>query len=228
MMKHIITADGSSSLYHEALNETYHSKHGAMAESKYVFIQNGLEEVFKSKDEVKLLEVGFGTGLNAFLSIEIALKFPQKKIYYCGLEPYPIPVSFLQQGNEHSLNYTQNYEEKLQKMFFQIHDCEWNKEVWITHNFQFLKLKTKLEDVCLQTDFYDLVYFDAFAPNKQPEMWSKSQFEKLYLSLKTGGFLVTYCAQGEFKRTLKSVGFEVKALQGPKGKREMTMGIKRS
>jgi tRNA U34 5-methylaminomethyl-2-thiouridine-forming methyltransferase MnmC len=226
MIKHIITGDGSSSLYHEGLNETYHSKHGALSESQHVFIKNGLEEVLKLQDEVLLLEIGFGTGLNAFLSAEIALKNPQKMIYYTSLEPFPIPSSFLEKGSESLLNYSEKYEENLKEIFFQLHDCEWNTEVSILNNFQLLKLKVKLEESLLFSNYYDLIYFDAFAPNKQPEMWSIYQFEKLHHALKFGGFLVTYCAQGEFKRTLKRAGFEVNTLQGPIGKREMTKGIK--
>jgi tRNA U34 5-methylaminomethyl-2-thiouridine-forming methyltransferase MnmC len=226
MIRHIITGDGSSSLYHEELNETYHSKHGAMAESQHVFIKNGLEEVLKTQEKALVLEIGFGTGLNAFLSAEIALKNPQKMIHYTSLEPFPIPTSFLQKGSDVFLNYSKNYDENLDKIFFQLHDSEWNTEVSILNNFQLLKLKVKLEESSLPLNHYDLIYFDAFAPNKQPEMWSIQQFEKLFQTLKKGGFLVTYCAQGEFKRTLKKAGFEVKALQGPKGKREMTKGIK--
>lgn len=218
---HIITTkDGSTSLWNEQLDETYHSRHGAITESKHVFIQYGLLPLLPKHSPLQLLEVGFGTGLNALLTLEMAMKFPHTEIYYTALEPYPISLSLIEQ-----LNYANS--DPLKSSFLSLHNAPWEISERILPNFYLLKLKTRLEDVILQPDFYHVVYFDAFAPSKQPEMWHVSQFEKLFSVLRGGGVLVTYCAKGAFKRALKQVGFYVETLPGPPGKREMTRGLKR-
>lgn len=214
----ITTKDGSSSLWNESLDETYHSRHGAVTESQHVFLQNGLLPFLSQYSSIQILEVGFGTGLNALLTLQVALSHPQTHLSYTTLEPYPVPYHIVEQ-----LNYA---DMSLQPFFLSLHHVQWGEVKNILPNFHFLKLKTKLEDVILQPNFYQVVYFDAFAPTKQPEMWQIAQFTKLFAAIAPKGVLVTYCAQGQFKRSLKQAGFCVEALPGPPGKREMTRGLK--
>lgn len=224
-IKIIETKDGSHSLLNESLNETYHSTHGAVQESIHVFIQNGLNfwiEKNKSK-ELAILEVGFGTGLNALLTLKESIE--QKiKIRYTSLEAFPVESSLVRQLNYPSLVPFDSSEEK----FYALHQCEWNKEVAITPDFVLEKQEAKLQEIDLGTKKYDLVYFDAFAPAKQPEMWDISVLDKVANSLKENGVFVTYCAQGQLKRNLKSLQLQVESLPGPPGKREMVRAIRQA
>lgn len=215
----IKSEDGSHTIYLPELNETYHSTHGALQESKHVFIKYGLEEVAKKCKEITILEVGFGTGLNALLTIQTAQQLGIT-IYYHTLEPYPLPEEIIT-----GLNYPSYFNSELQEAFFKIHKAAFEAPVEIINNFHFTKYKTTLQDfnAALQDD---VVYFDAFAPNKQPEVWSYSNLQKVYDLLKPGGILVSYCARGQFKRDLKALGMQVEALPGPPGKKEMTRGKK--
>lgn len=210
------TADGSHTLFVPDLNENYHSVHGAIEEAKHVFIKNGIAQL---STHTNILEVGFGTGLNAFLTLLHSMNHSHS-VNYVGIEKHPVDTTIL---NE--LNYLDILDKKdLENYFLKLHNT--TSKIQLTDEFNFEK---KVDDFItseLEKDFYHLVYFDAFAPEKQPEMWTKEIFEKIYSSLSQNGFLVTYCAKGEFKRTLKSVGFRVEALPGPPMKREMVKAVK--
>lgn len=222
MHKFIISEDGSHTLYHEALNETYHSTHGAVQESKYVFIKMGLD-FLKDTSETRVLEVGFGTGLNAFLSVIFHQSKPGKKISYTTLEPFPIEKEIYS-----SLNFSEVMKvETSNKVLFQhLHTSEWGKEISLSEGFTLSKLKLKLEDFKSEPGFFDIIFFDAFAPNKQQEVWSLENIKKCYDILRDQGVFVTYCAQGQLRRNLESVGFTVERLPGPPGKREMLRATK--
>lgn len=211
----VTTSDGSHSLYIPELDEHYHSVHGAIQESKHVFIHAGLGSVCLGISKVEVLEIGLGTGLNAFLTYLESSTFPAT-INYTSLEPFPVSKEIVKQ-----LNYTELLDaEKEKDVFKKIHQQSFNETAAFSDKFTFTKKNVKVQDVELLQK-YHLVYFDAFAPRVQPEMWSEEVFRKLYECLVPGGALVTYCAKGEVKRTLRNIGFEVETLPGPPGKREM-------
>ncbi|GAB3194195.1 tRNA U34 5-methylaminomethyl-2-thiouridine-forming methyltransferase MnmC [Pontibacter aydingkolensis] len=215
------TKDGSNTLYVPELNEHYHSVHGALQESQHVFIKHGLEHVMSSKKDIKILEVGFGTGLNAILTYPFALA---KKAFlqYDTLEKHP-----LQQEVVNQLQFDKVIlNPELHDVFLKMHAAPWNEPVDLIPYFTLQKMHETLEEFVAPQSYYDIVYFDAFAPEKQPELWSEEMFVKLYNAIRPGGVLVTYCAKGSFKRNLKAAGFVVEALPGPPGKREMTRGLK--
>ncbi len=216
-LKIITTEDGSHSLLNEALNETYHSRHGAVQESEYVFIEKGLNFFLESgeKESVSILEIGFGTGLNALLTASISEK-RKINIAYTTLETHPISEEIWG-----TLNYST---EKF--LFEKIHTSAWDKWVAVTSHFKLLKREESLQAIDLSTQQFDLIYFDAFAPNKQPEMWEHDMLEKISFAMKSGAVFVTYCAKGQLKRDLKSLGLVVESLPGPPGKREMVRAIK--
>lgn len=209
--------DGSHTLFLPDMNETYHSIHGAINESNHVFLKMGLHAI--EKETITILEVGFGTGLNAFLTALEAVKI-QKKAHYYTIEPYPIEAEIYT-----ALNYASIVAPDQDSMFQKLHTCSWENEHEINPYFTFEKHLIKLEEITLSSDV-DLIYFDAFAPNKQPELWEVHVLKKCHQALKDDGILVTYCSQGQFKRNLKAAGFDVQKLTGPPGKREMTKGIK--
>jgi tRNA U34 5-methylaminomethyl-2-thiouridine-forming methyltransferase MnmC len=215
----VSSGDGSHTLFLPDMNETYHSMHGAVAESQYVFIDKGLEEAAKGLNEIRILEIGFGTGLNTLLSLKWAEE-QKKKVYYTTLEPFPLSdevVDKLNYGSMVASPYAENYQV--------LHKSSWEESVVLTEFFTLTKHKTKLEEAVLQ-DSFDLIYFDAFAPNKQAEVWDLSNIGKCYSLLNKGSILVSYCAQGQFKRNLKAAGFELEVLSGPPGKKEMTRAVK--
>lgn len=218
MLQIITTHDGSHSLLNPELNETYHSVHGARQESLHVFIKHGLELVAQLKNPVKILEIGFGTGLNALLTADYAEK-NNLKIEYTSLEAFPVNESIWQQ-----LNYPQTKREA--EIFYQLHHAAWNEWTEPIPGFMLKKINTTLQLASLGHDYFDLVYFDAFAPNKQPEMWAMPMLQKTIESLTDKGVFVTYCAKGQLKRDLASLNTTVEALQGPPGKREMIRAIK--
>lgn len=215
-----LTADGSHTLYVEGLDETYHSKHGAIQEAEHVFISAGLD--YFTELNLNVLEVGFGTGLNTFLTLLSAQK-KNIKVNYTGIEAYPLSDEIIQQ-----LNYTDelNSTKEEQELFQKLHEVEWESVQKITPYFNLIKWEVDLTEFKAEQQF-DLIYFDAFGPRVQPEMWTKEIFEKMYTALNPNGILVTYCAKGSVKRTLKEVGFEIEALPGPPGKREMTRAVKK-
>lgn len=221
-LKIIETRDGSHTLLNEEMDETYHSAHGALTESKHVFVQEGLMAVLEQAPRAAVLEVGFGTGLNTILTFEKANEV-KKDVLYVTLEPYPIEKELIDQ-----MNYAQLLDdEELLDYFEYFHNWEWNKVKQIEDHFIFQKLQLKLEDYFPKEVFFDVIYFDAFAPQKQPEMWTSEQMKHCFALLKPGGVLVTYCAQGQFKRDLKAAGFKVERVKGPEGgKREMTRATK--
>jgi tRNA U34 5-methylaminomethyl-2-thiouridine-forming methyltransferase MnmC len=213
-----LTADGSSSVTIPSMNVTYHSRHGAIGESRHVFIDAGFLYLHKrspGKDEYYIFEMGFGTGLNALLTLTEAERLGCK-VVYVTIEQFP-----LEQDIFTRLNYCAHSERPgLQNAFLQMHTCEWEKEISITPFFTIKKLKTSLAGFAA-TERYDLVYYDAFAPAAQPELWTKEIFEKLNQVLARGGLLVTYCSKGEVQRAMKAAGFTVEKIPGPPGKREM-------
>jgi tRNA U34 5-methylaminomethyl-2-thiouridine-forming methyltransferase MnmC len=215
------TKDGSNTLFVPDLNEHYHSVHGALQESQHVFIKQGLEYALEQKKDIKILEVGFGTGLNAILTFPYALA--QKAfIQYDTLEKHPLTEEVVRQL--HFEQFILNPE--LLAYFYELHATPWNEPADVIPYFTLQKIHESLEEFVAPSSYYDLIYFDAFAPEKQPELWTDAIFEKLYNATRPGGVLVTYCAKGSFKRSLKAAGFEVEALLGPPGKREMTRGMK--
>jgi tRNA U34 5-methylaminomethyl-2-thiouridine-forming methyltransferase MnmC len=221
-IKIITTEDGSHSLYHEGLKETYHSFHGALQESLHVFIEKGLR-FWRNKSglpkEVSIFEVGFGTGLNALLAAQFAIE-NEVKINFTSLEPFPLALNIINQ-----LNYAQLIDhDKFKTVFEELHAAAWEKAVEINPYFSIHKVKSKLED--FQTDDkFDVLFFDAFAPNKQAELWTADLMARCYNLLKESGVFTTYSAKGQLKRDLKSVGFEVETLPGPPGKKEMVRGV---
>ncbi len=219
----IETKDGSHSLWNEALNETYHSTHGAVQESNHVFIKNGLQywlDINLMK-EISILEVGFGTGLNALLAVKESID-QKLKVHYTTLEAFPITSEVASQ-----LNYPQQIAiDESEKLFHQIHSTKWNIPSRITSDFILEKREGEIQKISLSESEYDVIFFDAFAPAKQPEMWELPVLEKVVQSIKTKGTFVTYCAQGQLKRNLKSLGLDVESLPGPPGKREMVRATK--
>ena len=216
----VTTGDGSKTIHIEEWNENYHSTHGAVQEAKHVFLKYGLS-LFDEKKEVSIFEVGFGTGLNAILTYQYAQE-KQLTIHYNSIEAYPVSKTELEQ-----LDYSSLFENKLlQDVYAKLHHVPWNQEEVISSDFILHKIHQKMEGYIFPTKQFDLIYFDAFGPRVQEGMWTQAIFQKLYDSLKEGGVLVTYCAKGQVKRDLKSVGFNVETLPGPPGKREMTRGRK--
>jgi len=217
----IKTADGSNTLYHSGFNEQYHSLNGAITESKHVFIQNGFMAL-KGKDPVNILEIGFGTGLNAWLTaIEASVSI--SKVKYYAIEKYPLSDVYLKE-----LNYTRFSEVQYAGLFELIHKAHWNRIVPINPWLDLIKIEADLLSFPLSSiGNIDLVYFDAFGPDKQPEMWELPVIGKIYEVMAENGVFVTYSAKGEVRRKLGYAGFTVERLQGPPGKREMLRGIKK-
>jgi tRNA U34 5-methylaminomethyl-2-thiouridine-forming methyltransferase MnmC len=221
MIELITTGDGSHSLLNTTLDETYHSRHGALQESKYVFIKQGLDFFIEKtlNKQASILEVGFGTGLNAWLTLQAA-QTKSISISYTTLETYPLSPTVWPH-----LNYAAGSE--FEKGFRDLHEAEWNKAVGITPHFTLHKVEQSLQHFEAGEKRFDVVYFDAFAPNKQPELWEAPVLEKVVRLLHTGGVFVTYCAKGQLKRDLKSFNLMVESLPGPPGKREMVRAIKK-
>ncbi len=213
------THDGSTTIYDENFGEHFHSIFGAEQESIHVFIKNGFYAV--NKNCLNILEMGFGTGLNALLTL-LACKETGRNVFYHSFEMFPIDnFEIIQQLSFSCLNTELN-----KNVFLRLHQAPWNEKVQLTDNFCLLKQNHNFVDAHLSFS-YDLVYFDAFSPERQPELWTFEVFKKIFNSLHTGGILTTYCAKGEVKRTLKKVGFEVHLLPGPPGKRHMISAIKK-
>lgn len=215
-----ITKDGSHSLKIPELDETYHSSHGAIQESTHVFIKHGLNSWMNTnqRKELSIFEVGFGTGLNALLTA-LKAKELNLKIKYHGIELYPLPNNISSR-----LNYAVQL--SCDSYFFKsLHVSSWEEPINISKNFTLLKTNASFNE--FKTDrTYDVIYYDAFAPSKQPEMWEYSMIDKCYHMLKTNGIFVTYSAKGQLKRDLKKAGFTVESLPGPPGKFEMVRATK--
>lgn len=219
----IITSDGSHSLYLPEMNETYHSSHGALTESQHIFIQAGLQSYldhYKAKS-VSILEIGFGTGLNALLALRYALEH-QVNIHLVTLEPYPLSKEVYG-----GLNYPGLFEDgEADEQFQALHEAKWEDKVKMNDFFVLEKREEKLEDLSADSDF-DLIFFDAFAPSKQAELWTYEILEKTVGHMAASAVLVTYCARGQFKRDLVALGLELETLPGPPGKKEMVRATKK-
>lgn len=224
--KIITTEDGSHSIFIPELNENYHSTHGAIQESLHVFIEAGLKKALSENlsSVFKILEVGMGTGLNLLLTY-IETKEITVSVNYTAIEAFPLNQEFIQQ-----LNYADILKSTLnipvKSVFEKIHTSEWETGIQLSDNFTLTKINTTVQKANLKPASFDLIYFDAFGPQVQAEMWTEDIFIKLYSSLNRNGSLVTYCAKGEVKRILKRSGFIVESLPGPPGKREMIRAVK--
>ncbi len=218
--KIIVTGDNSKSLLIPEMNETYHSIHGAKNESEHIFIQTGLAPQLLNS-EVKILEMGFGTGLNALLTLACT-NDKNTPIIYDTFEKYPIDMETITEIDHPGRTNQEAFREK----FELLHSIPWNESKQIAFNFIFTKYDCDFLKAELKMDYYTLIYYDAFAPQFQPDLWDYPQMQKLYDSLAPGGTLVTYCAQGQFRRNLKQAGFTVNKVAGPKGKREITLATK--
>lgn len=214
MKREIIqTLDGSTTIQIKEWDECYHSKHGAIQEAKHVFIKNGLS-LFENQ-KISILEIGFGTGLNAFITLLEAKKMHQT-IDYVGVEAYPISVDEVLM-----MNYVSELNASEESVLFdRMHESNWDEQIVLNNDFTLTKRKQLFEEIDDENKF-DLIYFDAFGYRVQPELWSTEIFDKMYKSLKVNGVLVTYAARGVVKRSMIEVGFTVEKLAGPLGKREM-------
>ncbi len=211
--KIITTSDGSTTIQIEDWNEQYHSKHGAIQEAFHVFIDAGLR-LFKDQP-ISILEIGFGTGLNALITLMLAKEL-SLEIRYTGVEKYPVPENEIRQ-----LNYISELKAEAYKMHFsKMHETAWNSRVAISSHFSLQKVQKdfmRIED----ENLFNLIYFDAFGARVQPELWTEELFSKMFDALTPGGVLVTYAAKGSVRRAMQAVGFLVERLPGPPGKREM-------
>jgi tRNA U34 5-methylaminomethyl-2-thiouridine-forming methyltransferase MnmC len=217
VIKIIRTSDGSDTLYVPEIDEHYHSVHGAVQESKFIFINNGLNSI--KTGSVRIFEVGFGTGLNALLSAEVSSR-DNREIFYTSIEKYPLPENII-----NSLNYKEFVSENGKMIFSSIHSCIWNTPVKLSRNFTLLKIEGDLLTYDIDGRF-DLIYFDAFGPDKQPELWTKEVFRRVADLTSPNGLLVTYSVKGEVKRALRENGFQVTLLPGPPGKRHILRAVK--
>ena len=220
----ITTGDGSATIHLPEWNEQYHSKHGALQEAYHVFIKMGLSFLIEKKTSqpIHILEIGFGTGLNALITALEAEK-NNISIVYKGVEAYPVGEAEIEK-----LNYSIQFkgkEKKASEIFSNIHQTEWEKSVKITNNFNLTKEKKFFKEI-EEENTYNLIYFDAFGARVQPELWEQPIFEIMYKALRSQGVLVTYSAKGSARRAMQTCGFEVERLPGPPGKREMLRATK--
>ncbi len=206
-----ITEDGSPTLIHSIIGDSYHSLHGALTESNHIYIGAGFD--YLCGDDISILEVGFGSGLNAMLTLRRS-EATARRVHYIAIELYPLDIDTAE-----ALEYSND------PCFKLLHSCEWGADADITPNFT---LRKECIDL-LRYNFdgvFDLIYFDAFAPDSQPELWSEEVFRSIFNSMRSGGVLVTYSSKGVVKRALRSVGFEVTRLMGPVGKRHILRAVK--
>ena len=212
------TADGSYTLYVPELDEHYHSVKGALTESQHIFINMGLKH--SSVTSPHILEIGLGTGLNCVLTL-IEAKESQRHVYYTGIERYPLNEEIIRK-----LNYPSIIGKECEEDYFAIHQAPWEEDVCLSPWFTLHKMEGDFTHYSFEQK-YDIIYFDAFAPEKQPEMWEQSLFDNLYQVLNEGGILTTYCAKGVVRRMLQTAGFKVERLPGPPGgKREILRATK--
>lgn len=227
-----VTADGSHTLFVPSMDEHYHSVNGAKTEAEHIYINYGLKK--SDASPLHVLEIGFGTGLNAFLTL-IEAERTQKKVLYTSLELYPLSPEVIRQ-----LNYPDVIYPEYSDLYYDLHRAAWNEPIEITPNFTLFKLNVDFTRITQAEEpgqwkpgafanhpiRYDVIYFDAFAPEKQPEMWNQELFNALYSSMNSKGILMTYCAKGIVRRMLQSSGFTVERLPGPPGKREVLRATK--
>ena len=212
-----LTEDGSHTLFVPEMNEHYHSIHGAIQESMHIFITQGFDTC--ESNEINILEIGLGTGLNVFLTA-LRQKGSCKYVNYTAIEKYPVSKEFAEKLNYHNL-----IPEARQDLFRLIHTSPWNCEVEISKSFTLRKIERDATTF-IPEGSYNLIYFDAFGPDKQPEMWTPDVFSKIAEYTQPGGILVTYSAKGHVKRTLRDCGFNVKLMPGPPGKRHIIRALK--
>ena len=216
-----MTSDGSKTIYLKELNEQYHSIHGAYQESKHVYIESGLKtflNLYPNKSHISIMEVGFGTGLNAYLTAIESIKSSQNISYY-GIEAHPVKSSEIK-----ALAY-EKFIGSYSSVFHKIHDCVWGKKCKISSTFYMIKKLDFFSNISYN-DLFDIIYFDAFGPRVQPELWNTSILKIMYNALKSKGILTTYCSKGSVRRNMEAIGFKVERLPGPKGKREMLRATK--
>ena len=218
MNKLFQTGDGSNSLMSEQFGVSYHSKHGAVQETQHVFIDAAFNHLSQTK--IKILEIGFGTGLNALMTLQ-SNRMAKKQVEYVAVEAYPIAMETVDSLDYHTILKDKTLETVLKTM----HQLDAHVPTEIESNFKFEKRIMLFEDID-ESNEYDIIYFDAFAPNAQPELWDIELLSKMYHALRKGGILTTYCAKGQVKRNLKSLGFTIESIPGPPGKREMTRAKK--
>ncbi len=218
IFRRIRTGDGSWTVRHAAFAETYHSIHGARTESMHVFIRNGLAYVaaLGGKKSVAVLEMGLGTGLNALLSYEYA-RSQGIKIRYTAVEKFPL------QNGEILLEGLPEHEARI---LSEIHRCPWHAPCELDAFFELQKVRADFTDKTFPAETFDLIYYDAFSPNIQPELWTPELFRRMFAWLRPGGVWVTYVAKGQVRRDLQAVGFATERLPGPPGKREMLRAVK--
>ncbi len=215
----ILTADGSKTIYIPEMDENYHSTNGALQEALHVFIQNGIRTLNPTA-EITVFEMGFGTGLNALLTLVEAVN-SDRTINYIGIEAYPVELELIK-----DISYEHLVDKQFTESFSLMHSLSWGEKHSFLTNFTFQKIHAKIQDYHPAKSFADIVFFDAFGPKVQQEVWTIDVLKKMYDMLKPNGILVTYCAMGQMKRDLKSLGFKVEGLPGPPGKREMTRAVK--
>ena len=216
----ITTKDGSKTIFIPQWNEQYHSIHGAIQEAYHVFLQMGFFYCLSLPNckQLHILEVGFGTGLNALITLKEA-KSNSIPVHYTAIEAFPVIDDEINQLNYPELLKIPN------SVFKSLHTASWEKEIRLNDTFTILKKQQKFEDITASNAF-QLIYFDAFGARVQPELWTETIFTKMYQALKPNGVLVTYSAKGSVRRAMQAVGFRVEKLPGPSGKREMLRGIK--
>jgi tRNA U34 5-methylaminomethyl-2-thiouridine-forming methyltransferase MnmC len=217
----MITADGSVTIAIPELNVTYHSKHGAIQESMHVFIEAGLRPLLHKQETIAIFEMGFGTGLNALLTLVEATKH-QQKINYHTVEAFPLEKEMVAQ-----LNYCEQLQQpELNPLFNELHASPWNEPIHLSPWFTFQKNHTTLFNLSTFQPV-NLIYYDAFAPNAQPELWTAEAFTQLFNMLTAEGILVTYCSKGDVRRAMQAAGFLIEKIPGPPGKREMVRATKK-
>ena len=215
-----LTEDGSQTISVAEMKVTYHSTFGAIQESVHVFINSGLQPLLHLKEQLHIFEMGFGTGLNALLTLQQSINNNQK-INYTAIELYPLEKEIYEE-----LNYTASLNDSLLHSYFsQLHSCNWEEDVTIHPLFTLHKLKTSLIDFTTD-NIFDLIYFDAFDPSVQPDLWSATVFSKLFNMLSANGVLTTYSSKGDVRRAILAAGFTVEKIPGPPGKREMIRAFK--
>ena len=213
----VLTSDGSHTLFSSVIEECYHSTHGAIQESRHIFNEAGFKQ--SEKLELNVLEIGFGTGLNAFLTL-LEAEISSRKVCYNSLELYPVAVETALQ-----LNYPEKLAVDKRPFFELMHECPWNLRTIISPYFSLLKVKADYTNYEF-AEKYDLVYFDAFSPDKQPEMWTEERFKILYDHCNPEAILTTYCSKGVVRRAMQAAGFTVERLEGPPGKRQILRAVK--
>ena len=220
--KIITTSDGSKTIQIEEWNEQYHSIHGAIQEANHVFLKHGLlfySEMVSEYLPISILEIGFGTGLNAFLTLIEAEKL-KLNINYTGIEAYPVSSNEIEQ-----LNYIKLISEKHSDIFKKMHNVSWEAQHQITSTYRLKKEQKFFKDITAKNEF-NIIYFDAFGARVQPDLWTEDIFKIMFKALKHNGILVTYSAKGSVRRAMQAVGFIVERLPGPPGKREMLRATK--